>query len=73
MRTCVVILLILLPHKVLMAHVGKCPILNPQPSFHEYYQPGDVMIGAIASHSFFISSVYDFMENPVLLEHEEFM
>nr|XP_034992582.1 vomeronasal type-2 receptor 26-like [Zootoca vivipara] len=37
---------------------------DPHPPLHEYHQSGDLIIGAIASHSFIVSSAITFTEKP---------
>nr|XP_034992586.1 vomeronasal type-2 receptor 26-like [Zootoca vivipara] len=37
---------------------------DPNPPLHEYHQSGDLIIGAIASHTFIISSAITFTEKP---------
>ncbi|XP_060137204.1 vomeronasal type-2 receptor 26-like [Zootoca vivipara] len=37
---------------------------DPHPPLHEYHQSGDLIIGAIASHTFIISSAITFTEKP---------
>ncbi|XP_053216086.1 vomeronasal type-2 receptor 26-like [Podarcis raffonei] len=37
---------------------------DPHPPLHEYHQSGDRIIGAIASHTFIISSAISFIEKP---------
>ncbi|XP_033024313.1 vomeronasal type-2 receptor 26-like [Lacerta agilis] len=46
------------------AHIIKCMVDDPHPPLHEYHQSGDLIIGAIASHTFIISSAISFIENP---------
>ncbi|XP_053216085.1 vomeronasal type-2 receptor 26-like [Podarcis raffonei] len=37
---------------------------DPDPPLHEYHQSGDLIIGAIASHTFIISNAISFIEKP---------
>ncbi|XP_028560355.2 vomeronasal type-2 receptor 26-like [Podarcis muralis] len=37
---------------------------DPDPPLHEYHQSGDLIIGAIASHTFIVSNAISFIEKP---------
>lgn len=58
---------------VCRAHVGKCRLLDPQPTLHKYYQSGDIIIGSIVSHTIFHSSLKDFCEQPSRLSSDDFV
>ncbi|XP_066486356.1 vomeronasal type-2 receptor 26-like [Tiliqua scincoides] len=49
-------LLIFFPHIVCKHHTIKCRIRYPHPPFHQYHQPGELVIGVIASQTLIISS-----------------
>ncbi|XP_028560351.2 vomeronasal type-2 receptor 26-like [Podarcis muralis] len=46
------------------AHVIKCMVDDPHAPLHQYHQPGDLIIGAIASQAFIISNRISFTEEP---------
>lgn len=56
-------LLLLLPI-VCKVNTMQCPAGDPIPVPHAWYQPGDLLIGGIASHIFYHSSVIEFKEDP---------
>ncbi|XP_062992900.1 vomeronasal type-2 receptor 26-like [Elgaria multicarinata webbii] len=58
------LLLVLLLHMVHKAHVDNCRVRKPYPPLHKYHQPGDLLIGGIASYSTFVSSPIDFADEP---------
>nr|XP_056720293.1 vomeronasal type-2 receptor 26-like [Euleptes europaea] len=58
---------------VCRAHAGKCGLLDPQPTVHRYYQSGDLIVGSIASHTIFHSSLKDFSEQPSQSLSEDFV
>ncbi|XP_061447741.1 vomeronasal type-2 receptor 26-like [Rhineura floridana] len=61
----VVLVFILLSHSVYKTQVINCSIHDdPLPIPHNFYQPGDLLIGEIASQVFFFSNNLSFMEQP---------
>lgn len=48
-----VLLLGLLPHSVCKTHSAVCAAYDPRPISHQFYQPGDLIIGGIASQAFY--------------------
>lgn len=58
------LLLFLLPLKDYQVNCVQCPVNDPLPVHHEWYQPGDLFIGAIASHYVFMTYEFSFEENP---------
>ncbi|XP_053120335.1 vomeronasal type-2 receptor 26-like [Hemicordylus capensis] len=46
------------------AHIVKCRVYHPHPPLHEYHQLGDLIIGAVVSHTFILSLSKDFSEEP---------
>ncbi|XP_053216011.1 vomeronasal type-2 receptor 26-like [Podarcis raffonei] len=61
----VVLLLVLLCHTVCKTNSINCSIYDdPLPIVHEFYQPGDLLIGEIVSQAFFLYNNLSFMEQP---------
>ncbi|XP_062992903.1 vomeronasal type-2 receptor 26-like [Elgaria multicarinata webbii] len=58
------LLLVLLLHIADKAQVDNCRVRKPYPPLHKYHQPGDLLIGGIASYSTFVSSPIDFAGEP---------
>ncbi|XP_028560728.2 vomeronasal type-2 receptor 26-like [Podarcis muralis] len=54
----------LLSVKVCKVNTMKCPISNPLPVPHEWYQPGDFLIGGMASQITYPASEASFTEHP---------
>nr|XP_056720300.1 vomeronasal type-2 receptor 26-like [Euleptes europaea] len=46
------------------ARVSQCALVDSYPILHKYLHPGDLIIGAIVSHSFFTTSPKDFKRQP---------
>ncbi|XP_054850294.1 vomeronasal type-2 receptor 26-like [Eublepharis macularius] len=60
-----VLLLLLLCQTAGKMHSMNCPFPeDPFPILHEFYQPGELVIGRIPSHIFFFDSSPSFMEQP---------
>ncbi|XP_077776743.1 vomeronasal type-2 receptor 26-like [Podarcis muralis] len=59
-----VLLLILLCHSVCKTHSINCSVYDPLPVSHEYYQPGDFVIGEIVSQVVFLSDELGFTKPP---------
>ncbi|XP_077169341.1 vomeronasal type-2 receptor 26-like [Paroedura picta] len=60
-----VLILVLLCQSVSSAHSINCTIYDdPLPIFHEFYQPGDLVIGEIVSHIFLLHDSPSFRELP---------
>ncbi|XP_044299747.1 vomeronasal type-2 receptor 26-like [Varanus komodoensis] len=49
---------------VCKTHAAKCGIPDPYHILHEYYKPGQTIIGGVVSQSFILSSPKDFQEQP---------
>ncbi|XP_034991955.2 vomeronasal type-2 receptor 26-like [Zootoca vivipara] len=64
MATFVMLLLALLPEMTCKTHIVKCHVQDPHPPLHKYHRSGDLILGGIASHSFIISSAFDFTKEP---------
>nr|XP_034956999.1 vomeronasal type-2 receptor 26-like [Zootoca vivipara] len=61
----VLLLLAMLCHSVCKTHSINCSILDdPLPIPHEFYQPGDLIIGGIVSQVVFLYNHLSFMEQP---------
>ncbi|XP_060137220.1 vomeronasal type-2 receptor 26-like [Zootoca vivipara] len=60
----VVLLLALFPHMAQEAHTIKCRVQYLHHPLHKYHQPGDFIIGGIASLGAFIFSSATFTEEP---------
>nr|XP_034992578.1 vomeronasal type-2 receptor 26-like [Zootoca vivipara] len=69
----VTLLLVMLPQMACKAHILQCMFQYPHHPFHKYHQDGDLIIGAIASQSFIVSSSLDFTEEPLPTLHEEYI
>ncbi|XP_042329690.1 vomeronasal type-2 receptor 26-like [Sceloporus undulatus] len=68
----VVLLLVLLSRTVCRTHSINCTIGNdPFPIRHEFYQPGDFVIGGIVSQVFFLSNNLSFVEQPTKILTDE--
>ncbi|XP_058038604.1 vomeronasal type-2 receptor 26-like [Ahaetulla prasina] len=50
---------------------AKCGFQNLPPILHQYYQPGDIIIGGIVSQSFILSIPADFSHQPRSISSEE--
>ncbi|XP_053216120.1 vomeronasal type-2 receptor 26-like [Podarcis raffonei] len=68
----VVLLLALFPHMAQEAHTVKCKVQYLHHPLHKYHQPGDFIIGGIASLGAFIFSSASFTEEPPPALSEEF-
>nr|XP_034992615.1 vomeronasal type-2 receptor 26-like [Zootoca vivipara] len=60
----VALLLALFPHMAQEAHTIKCRVQYLHHPLHKYHQPGDFIIGGIASHGAFIFSSATLTEEP---------
>ncbi|XP_034957594.2 vomeronasal type-2 receptor 26-like [Zootoca vivipara] len=58
------LILILLCHSVCKTHSINCSIYDPLPVPHEYYQPGDLVIGEIVSQVVIMSDKLTFTKPP---------
>ncbi|XP_053216026.1 vomeronasal type-2 receptor 26-like [Podarcis raffonei] len=68
----VMLLLILLCHTVCKMHSINCSIHDdPLPIPHEFYQPGDIVIGEIVSQVFYLYNILSFMEQPTQIMIDE--
>ncbi|XP_032092095.1 vomeronasal type-2 receptor 26-like [Thamnophis elegans] len=61
-----IILLLLLSHMVWKCDMKNCIISDPLPISHNYFQPGDLIIGAISSLIFMVTELESFLEDPHL-------
>ncbi|XP_070586522.1 vomeronasal type-2 receptor 26-like [Erythrolamprus reginae] len=61
-----IILLLLLTHMVWKCDFKNCIISDPLPISHNYFQPGDFIIGAITSFMSMPTEVENFIEDPHL-------
>lgn len=59
-----VMLLLLLPSISSKADTTKCHMKDPLPVPHEWYQPGDFLIGEMASHLFYLMDEIAFSRHP---------
>ncbi|XP_061447707.1 vomeronasal type-2 receptor 26-like [Rhineura floridana] len=67
-----VLLLILLGHTVCKTHSINCSIHDdPLPIPHEFYQPGELLIGEIVSQVFFLYNLLSFKEQPAQIVIDE--
>ncbi|KAJ6651610.1 hypothetical protein lerEdw1_020792 [Lerista edwardsae] len=57
-----VLLLLLLPQMVCQKEATKCPMNEPLPIPHEWRQPGDLLIGGIASQIVYLFPQVTFTE-----------
>ncbi|XP_060112511.1 vomeronasal type-2 receptor 26-like [Heteronotia binoei] len=60
----VLIAFLLLPHMACKGTVKKCPMNYALPILHEWYQPGDLIIGGITSQVFYVLHKPSFEEHP---------
>ncbi|XP_077774126.1 vomeronasal type-2 receptor 26-like [Podarcis muralis] len=58
------LLLLLLPNIVSQGQSTKCTTNNPVHVPHEWYEPGDLVIGAMASHIYYIVPKLSFKKHP---------
>nr|XP_028560612.1 vomeronasal type-2 receptor 26-like [Podarcis muralis] len=58
------LLLLLLPNIVSQGQSAKCATNNPVHVPHEWYEPGDLVIGAMASHIYYIVRTVSFKKHP---------
>ncbi|KAL8177255.1 UNVERIFIED_CONTAM: hypothetical protein K2H54_043782 [Gekko kuhli] len=59
-----IVLLLLLPHVACKGTVGKCLTNDGLPVPHEWYQPGDFLIGGITSQVLYMFHKLSFEEHP---------
>lgn len=60
-------LLTRLPHTLVNTRSLNCTIYSdPQPIFHEFYKPGDLVIGEIVTHILLFDASLTFTEQPTL-------
>ncbi|XP_060110751.1 vomeronasal type-2 receptor 26-like [Heteronotia binoei] len=59
-----VLMLMLLPHVACKLHPMKCTGDNPLQIPHQWYQPGEILIGEIATHIAFLSHDTSFTKHP---------
>ncbi|XP_062992918.1 vomeronasal type-2 receptor 26-like [Elgaria multicarinata webbii] len=55
------------------ANFDNCRVRNPHPPLHKYHQPGDLIIGDIATYGLFVSSPTAFTEEPHQASSDELM
>ncbi|KAF7234890.1 Vomeronasal type-2 receptor 26 [Varanus komodoensis] len=67
--TLLVLLLLLFASMAYKAETSKCTGHDPLPVPHEWYQPGDLLIGGIASQIFFLSPGVLFQQHPSMETH----
>ncbi|XP_062992920.1 vomeronasal type-2 receptor 26-like [Elgaria multicarinata webbii] len=67
------LLLVLLAWMGCKAHIDNCRVRNPYPPLHKYHQPGDLIIGCIATYGLFVSSPTAFTQEPSQPSSEEIM
>ncbi|XP_077774132.1 vomeronasal type-2 receptor 26-like [Podarcis muralis] len=58
------LLLLLLPNIVSQGQSAKCATNHPVHVPHEWYEPGDLVIGAMASHIYYIVRTVSFKKHP---------
>lgn len=58
------LLFLMLPLRLYEMHIVKCGQKDSQPSLHDYYQPGELIIGAIASQTLLLTILVTFREQP---------
>ncbi|XP_077774133.1 vomeronasal type-2 receptor 26-like [Podarcis muralis] len=58
------LLLLLLPNIVSQGQSAKCATNHPVHVPHEWYEPGDLVIGAMASHIYYIVRMVSFKKHP---------
>ncbi|XP_032092094.1 vomeronasal type-2 receptor 26-like [Thamnophis elegans] len=61
-----ILFLLLLSHMIWICYMGKCIIGYPLPISHNYFQPGDFIIGAISSLMLMPTELESFLEDPHL-------
>ncbi|XP_013920621.1 PREDICTED: vomeronasal type-2 receptor 26-like [Thamnophis sirtalis] len=61
-----ILFLLLLSHMIWICYMGKCIIGDPLPISHNYFQPGDFIIGAISSLMLMPTELESFLEDPHL-------
>ncbi|XP_053120317.1 vomeronasal type-2 receptor 26-like [Hemicordylus capensis] len=60
----VLLLLVLVTYTACKTHIVTCRLNNPRPLLQKYQQPGDLIIGGIASQIFMLSIEIDFAAEP---------
>ncbi|XP_028560689.2 vomeronasal type-2 receptor 26-like [Podarcis muralis] len=60
----VVVLLLQLPHMACKAEATKCPVNDPVSLPHEWYQPGNLIIGGVASQIMYLFPQLSFHNHP---------
>ncbi|KAG8140323.1 hypothetical protein E2320_003021, partial [Naja naja] len=64
-------ILLLMLLSCISCRAAKCGFQNLPPILHQYYQPGDIIIGGIVSQSFILSIPSDFNQQPLPISSEE--
>lgn len=66
------LVLALLPYTMCKAHSLICAAYDPHPISHQFYQPGDIIVGGIASQAFYFhQDTPSFEEDPTQMLIEE--
>ncbi|XP_062993112.1 vomeronasal type-2 receptor 26-like [Elgaria multicarinata webbii] len=60
----VLLVIVLLPQAVCKIPMLRCNVSDPLPIHHKYYQPGDLIIGGIISHTHVLLTPSDFKKRP---------
>ncbi|XP_053120350.1 vomeronasal type-2 receptor 26-like [Hemicordylus capensis] len=55
------------------AHVAKCQLVDHNPIYHKYLQPGDLLIGGLVSYTCFLYTIECFNKPPPPVQAEEFL
>ncbi|XP_070810322.1 vomeronasal type-2 receptor 26-like [Pituophis catenifer annectens] len=59
-----IIVIVTLPHASSKVSIAKCPVGEPLPILHKYYQPGDFIIAGILSQIYIFLSPISFQKRP---------
>ncbi|XP_066486708.1 vomeronasal type-2 receptor 26-like [Tiliqua scincoides] len=59
-----ILVLFLLPQTVCKLPLGKCNVCEPLPIDHQYYQPGDLIIGSIIAQNYLLLNPIAFEKHP---------
>lgn len=60
----VVLFIVFFSQMLCKAHTVKCKVRGPHYPQHMYHQPGDLIIGGIATYGGFVSDLLSFTEDP---------
>lgn len=64
MESLLLLLLLVLPHTVCKAGADRCMGNAPIGIPHEWHQPGEMLVGGITTHIYYLSPKFSFKQHP---------